>query len=146
LSLPGNSQLQIRAAGQATRSALVPGEQFGLAGVNAVRGYEEREVTGDQAMLLSLELRSPDLAGLAHGWLDHLQLTTFADGGRVWNHLGTLCRVGKADCTLLSAGPGIRASWRTIQLKLDLATSLKPGNLTGKYDQFVHAQASYEFR
>lgn len=145
-SLPWGAQLLVRASGQASRSALVPGEQFGLAGANVVRGYEEREVTGDEAALLSVELRSPDTSGWARGWLDRLQWTAFTDAGRVWNHKGTPCRVGQTNCTLLSAGPGIRASKGSFQLKLDVATTLKPGNLTGKYDQYAHVQASYDFR
>lgn len=146
LALPGDTQLQVRAAGQATRSALVPGEQFGLAGINAVRGYQEREVTGDQAMLLSIEFRSFDMAALSDTWIDHLRWITFVDGGRVWNHEGLFCRGTRSNCTLGSAGTGFRMSLGGFQANVVLASAFKRGNLTDRYDQFLHLQASYEFR
>lgn len=144
--LPKDWQLQFRVAGQSTRSALVPGEQFGIAGAGAVRGYEQREVTGDQAFQGTIELRTRDLANWQPEWFDHLQFVGFFDAGRVRNNFDTPCRADQSDCSLMSVGPGLRVAKRDLQLRLDLATALKDGNLTKRNDQFLHMQASYEFR
>ncbi|MBV8605558.1 MAG: ShlB/FhaC/HecB family hemolysin secretion/activation protein [Pelomonas sp.] len=155
IALPAHWQIQLRGAAQSSADALVPGEQFGLGGANAVRGYEEREVTGDQALLGSGELRGPDLGPLGAGvWfgargLEHLQLLAFGDAGRVWNHLGAACLGSEVQCTLASAGLGARLAGRAgaggWQLRLDLAEALKAGTLTARHSRFLHAQAVYEF-
>jgi len=152
IALPGKWQIQLRGAAQGTGDALVPGEQFGLGGANAVRGYQEREVTGDQAVLGSGELRTPDLAELTGGALAHLQFLGFGDAGRVWNHLGAACLGTQLQCTLESVGVGARlgghldgaldGDW---QLRVDLAHTLKAGTLTGRDRDFLHVQALYQF-
>ena len=144
LNLPAGWQIGVRAAAQGTRDALVPGEQFGLGGANAVRGYEEREVTGDQAFYGSMELRGPDL-GSAEGPVRHIQLLAFGDAGRVWNHLGSACMGTATMCSLASVGLGARLSSGPWSLRMDLAESLKAGTTTGRHKTFLHVQASYEF-
>lgn len=147
LNLPGSLQgwqIGLRVAAQGTGSALVPGEQFGLGGANAVRGYAEREVTGDQAFFGSGELRGPNL-GSAEGWVRNLQFIAFGDAGRVWNHLGSACMGTRTICSLASVGLGVRMGQGPWALKLDLADSLKAGTSTGRHKTFLHAQASYDF-
>ena len=46
---------------QYSHSALVPAEQFGMGGMNSVRGYYEREVANDKGGRLSFEGYSPDI-------------------------------------------------------------------------------------
>ena len=145
-ALPADWQLAVRGAGQGTSYGLVPGEQFGLGGANAVRGYEEREVTGDQALFGSIELMGPDFAqSFGQGKLDHLRLLAFFDGGRAWNNLGTACLGVSTRCSLASAGLGARLQASGWQLKLDLAEALKNGTLTKQHDVFLHVQLTYEF-
>lgn len=138
--------LQARAGGQATGQALVPGEQFGLAGANAVRGYQEREIIGDQGLLGSLEVITPDWAQGLGGWADQFRLLAFADGGRVWNHLTTPCRNQQMRCTLASVGLGARLVAGPFSLRLDLAHTLKAGSRTERHDQHLHLQATYSFQ
>jgi len=144
-SLPADWQLGLRGAGQGTGDALVPGEQFGLGGANAVRGYEEREVTGDQAVFGTAELYGPDIGKSLDDKLDHLRLLGFVDGGRAWNKLGTACLGAQTRCTLASFGLGARLAVGGFQLKLDLARALKNGTLTERHDNFLHVQATYDF-
>ncbi len=146
-ALPADWQVSLRGSGQGTGSGLVPGEQFGLGGANAVRGYEEREVTGDQGVFGSVELIGPNLAkSFASARLDQLRLLAFFDGGRAWNKLGTACLGTQTRCTLASAGFGARLQAGGWQLKLDLAEALKDGTLTHQHDAFLHFQLSYEFQ
>lgn len=55
---------QIKAAlsGQYTGTGLIAGEQFGLAGSNAVRGFTERAIAADMGELANIEAYSPELA------------------------------------------------------------------------------------
>jgi hemolysin activation/secretion protein len=58
--LPSDFIVRAVANAQQTPDALVAGEQFGMGGVDSVRGYYEREVANDNGWRLSLEAYSPD--------------------------------------------------------------------------------------
>ena len=93
--------------------ALIPGEQFGLGGVNSVRGFSEREVSGDDGVRGSLELWSPAMMA------NSLRLLLFADAGRV--RFQTLpAPDAERDDALVSVGGGLRWNWREhVALLLD---------------------------
>ena len=59
MSLRTNWPLSIRFEGQAASEPLISNEQFGLGGVNNVRGYKEGEVFGDAGWRLGLEQKTP---------------------------------------------------------------------------------------
>lgn len=150
LPLPADWQLQGRVIGQASGDALVSAEQFGLGGAMTVRGYEEREISGDQGLLGRFELFGPDLGQWLGGSDDagkrQWRLLGFVDAGRVWNHLGTPCRGDdQTRCTLASTGLGSRLQWGALAVRLDLAHALKPGSQTSRGDTFLHVQAQYSF-
>ncbi len=144
-ALPAGWQLQWRVQGQASPDALVPGEQLGLGGANAVRGYGEREVLGDQGLLGSLELLTRDLSPLVGGAPSSLRGLFFVDAGKVWNHSGTPCRNGEAQCALASVGLGARMMLAGLQLHLDLAHTLKAGLQTDRHELHAHLNATYSF-
>lgn len=135
-------QGSVRVLGQWSPKALIPGEQFGPAGASAVRGYRERELTGDSGWLLGAELRMP-------GWSWGSQTTTelnpvvFADWARVWNHEGFECRAGQTACTLAAVGFGVRASHGRWRLILDWAQVQRAALQTQRQDSRVHLAASY---
>jgi len=60
-----DSNWQVRAAvnAQYSEDALVSGEQFGIAGATAVRGFLEREIVRDSGYIANFELYTPNLAG-----------------------------------------------------------------------------------
>ena len=145
LPMRGSWQLQARASGQWTDDPLVPGEQFGIAGANAVRGYEEREIAGDSGAVASVELVTPNLLAARNDPTTALRLLGFADVGDVSNRLDTPCRVGQSNCRLASVGIGTRLGWRSLQLKLDVAHALSNAIRTGRGDTRVHFQAIYGF-
>ena len=140
LALPADWRLGARVSGQVTGDGLVAGEQFGLAGAAAVRGYEEREITGDSGAVANVELSTPDLLGMP------LRLLAFGDGGVVRNRLGTFCNAGEARCTLASAGMGARYSLGPVQLRLDVARASRAGRVTDNHATRVHFQASVAFQ
>lgn len=58
----------LRADGQWASEPLISNEQFGVGGVNSVRGYLEGEIFGDNGWHLSLEQQTPPyLVGMVHG-------------------------------------------------------------------------------
>jgi hemolysin activation/secretion protein len=81
--LPYDLQLWGSLQGQMSDQPLVSSEQFGLGGVDSVRGYLEAETLGDYGLTLQSEFRSPDIRkyvrGPVHSWRFHL----FADTGLI---------------------------------------------------------------
>ena len=81
LALPKDDILRVAFDGQYTRDALVPGEQFGLGGLNSVRGFYERTTAYDVGHRLSLEIYGPEFGPqIAPDW--RARLLAFIDLGR----------------------------------------------------------------
>ena len=142
-------RLNYRVAAQSTADALVPAEQFGLAGANAVRGYEEREITGDSGALASIELALPAFftppAGAPAGGFGGLRLLAFADAGVVSNRKGLSCVGAAASCHLAALGLGARFAWGPMQGKFDLARAMTDARQTRRHDVKLHFSASLVF-
>jgi hemolysin activation/secretion protein len=145
LPLAEGWQLQLRGALQFSDDALVPGEQFGIGGVASVRGYDERELSGDRGAAASLELLGPDLAAGVGLRQAVLQPFAFADGGWIENRLGTPCLVGRTSCTLAGTGLGLRLQRADVQARLAVAQALKQGATTERHDTRVHASLLISF-
>jgi hemolysin activation/secretion protein len=132
-----------RITGQLTRDGLVPGEQFGIGGASSVRGYEERELVGDNGAFASLELGSPSLLGQPTA--GRLSLLAFADAAYVANQLDTPCLEDRSHCTLASLGVGARFGMGTLQARLDVAYALKSAARTQRGDAKAHFAVNYGF-
>ena len=57
--LPQGWELRGRLEGQQSRDLLISGEQFGAGGASSVRGFNEREISGDSGEQFSVELHTP---------------------------------------------------------------------------------------
>lgn len=129
--------LNAKLRGQMSNDALIPGEQFGLGGAAGVRGFEEREGTGDQGLLGSIELLTPQIA-------EGLRLVAFTDAGAVRNHqaaAGVQAREGAS-----SIGAGLRWQWRRyVSLNLDAAQVTNGAGTTNKRDSRVHLAISLRY-
>ncbi len=64
--LPAGLGLFMKLDGQIADQPLVSNEQYAAGGMESVRGYKETEAMGDDALHGSVELQSPDVAGLLH--------------------------------------------------------------------------------
>lgn len=129
---------------QHTQDALVPGEQFGLGGVASVRGYVDRELSGDSGYAVALELSTPRLAAETTGAVD-LRLLAFVDGGQVHNQGELACRAGQTRCSLSSLGLGARLGWQTLQARLFVAQAQKAGAGTQAGDWRTHLAVNVNF-
>lgn len=126
-SIVADWQFRAALSGQYTNTGLIAGEQFGLAGSTAVRGFNERAVAADMGHFVNLEAYSPDLAA-SIGTPGSLRGLLFYDFARGWNN-------GALDPTpstfgIASAGVGLRYNLRKdIGLRIDLAQVTKAGPL-----------------
>jgi hemolysin activation/secretion protein len=118
-------QGRIAYVGQYTKDALVPGEQFGIGGVETVRGYLPREAANDRGYATQLELYTPNFAasaGLSDKWRS--RLVGFYDFGAVSRN--DVLPGEQAGKYLASTGVGLRVAFgKTVSLRMDLAQILK---------------------
>ena len=110
---------------QYTSDALVSGEQLGLVGSTAVRGFNERVVTADKGYFGTLEIYTPDLAA-SFGNSGNLRLLGFYDFGH-----GSFNKTPPGvyqNENVSSVGVGLRYSLgRSTSLRADLARVIDGG-------------------
>ena len=113
---------QYRVVGNAQYAdALLPSEQFALAGLNAVRGFIEREFSNDRGYVVNLELYTPEVA--QHFWMKDgsLRFLGFFDNASGWNKIANPSDTSKR-VMIESLGVGFRySSGKHLTVKFDLA-------------------------
>jgi len=138
-------QMRVAFNGQATRDRLVAGEQFGIGGIDSVRGFLEREVVNDNGYRGTVEAYTPDLAGMTK-WLDGYRMrgVFFYDWGQVTRLEPVPPEAIRQ--TIASAGFGARLSRGTnLSLRLDYAVVVDEGGLQGRGDGRLHMTLAYIF-
>jgi hemolysin activation/secretion protein len=109
---------------QYTNDALIPGEQFGVGGMNSLRGINERQLSADTGFLLSGEIMSPPIATNAP------RVLMFVDGSSVRN-VETLPGEVQSE-TVASVGAGLRWGWkRRLRFSLDYGYVVDGGKSQG---------------
>ena len=116
-ALPEDLLFRALLAGQYTTNALVPGEQFGMGGVDNVRGYFERSAASDIGHRAQVELYSPELgANIGEDW--KARMLVFTDWARGRDNAPV--RVGEQ--SLGSVGLGMRMNrGKALSLRFDFA-------------------------
>lgn len=147
LSLPvaEDWSLSARASAQYSADPLVPGEQFGIGGTATVRGFEEREVTGDSGAVASLEIAAPRIEWAMGSQPAGLRFVAFVDAGQVRNRDGAPCAGTATRCTLSGVGLGARLDAGAVMSRLFLAQALEDGSLTRRGDWRTHFSLSASF-
>ncbi|MBC7861083.1 MAG: ShlB/FhaC/HecB family hemolysin secretion/activation protein, partial [Burkholderiaceae bacterium] len=79
--LPRDWQMRLAANGQYAFNALLASEQFGMTGAGAVRGFGERALAADNAVIVNAELYTPELAAPL-GLPGNLRALLYYDAGR----------------------------------------------------------------
>ena len=102
-ALGENFGIQVALAGQKSADTLLSSEEFGLGGTRFGRAYDPSEITGEDGLAASVELRFG--MGLDNDWLQAFQVYGFYDIGAVWNDLPG---GGRTRDSLASAGGGVR--------------------------------------
>ena len=137
---------QLRAAfnAQYTGDALVSGEQFGVAGATAVRGFHERQIVRDAGYYASLELYTPSLAGSLVPGEGNLRGLLFYDFARAANN--PLAGEDRQKTSIASMGAGLR--WniqRDFNLRLDVARIMDEGEGSRTGDLRGHLSVYFGF-
>lgn len=131
--LPGSYQLRLSASGQWTKDQLVAGEQWGIGGIDSVRGFLEREIANDRGYRVSAEAYTPDLA-VALRLPMRTQALAFVDYGyasRIRPLPGEI-----ASESVSSTGLGVRMYYgNRASLRLDYSIVMQPGGTQGRGDQ-----------
>lgn len=104
-SLKNQMSIWFNLRSQLSSSNLIASEQFGLGGYDTVRGYSEREVNKDNAVLLNFEVRSASVK-IFKGLINELQFLAFLDTGAGWDKYST--PNVKNFQYLAGIGPGLR--------------------------------------
>ena len=136
--LLGNFMFRGSLSGQESDEPLILGEQFGLGGANSIRGFEEREMSGDTGQQLNLEVWSPHLGF-------NTRVLAFYDIGRIY--LDEPIPGQDRKYILSSFGMGLRWQWKTnLMLSCDVAHVRKGGNKTTKSnDEKIHFSLFFRF-
>ncbi len=104
--LAADTLLLVRTDVQLADRALVPLEQFGLGGINSVRGYRQDALLTDNGAFTSVELRLPIYRRRRQRLL--VQLAPFVDLGTTWNNSRRNEGNTSESNTLASLGVGLR--------------------------------------
>lgn len=143
-TLPADWQAQWQLNGQYSPNALVSGEQFGIGGVDSVRGFNEREVLSDRGYRTSFELQG---SNLSKAWqIDQLQMrpVAFYDAG--WVQRNRPLPGEQKHNTISSAGIGLRVGWGSnLQARVDYASVLQSGGVRKTGDRKLHANLTLTF-
>ena len=102
MALPRDWSLNVDWIGQYAGEPLLAGEQFGLGGVDSIRGFGERVITGDSGNRLRLAVWTPQLA-------KSIRLLGFLDAGQVDIEQPAVGQIDNE--TLISLGLGLRWQW-----------------------------------
>ena len=142
--LPAQWLLRLTLNGQATRDALVPGEQFGIGGATSVRGLAERQIADDKGFTANVELHTPDLCSRLLDGSTHCNALAFLDDGHVYGNNALPGEPGHQSA--VSTGAGLRlVRSRNLSVQMDYGRVVSATDPTQQGDQRLHAslQVSY---
>jgi hemolysin activation/secretion protein len=96
---------------QLSNRNLLPSEEYGLGGFDTIRGYKEREINVDDAIVYNMELHAPLIKVLSRregkkNLTDHIDFFVFGDVG--YGVKNRSAPGEKKDYFLASVGPGAR--------------------------------------
>ena len=122
----GHWEFRVLSDGQFTTNALVPGAQFGLGGLHSVRGFYDREYTGDSGIQGTVEVYSPSFSRSLSLPDAVLRALAFYDSGWAW--LNDSQPGDTPYLNISSAGVGLDlVVARNLSFKLDYARILRAG-------------------
>lgn len=139
--LPSDFILRALANAQQSHDLLIPGEQFGMGGVDSVRGYYEREVASDIGWRASLEAYGPDFGSwFGNAW--RARVLVFTDAARGHDNQPERGPANK----LGSFGLGARMNQgKSLALRLDVARVTQDAGTREAGDWRAHFAAAYSF-
>ena len=128
---------ELRFNGQETSDELIPGEKFGLGGMNSIRGFDERIILGDTGYQMNLELWFPTVTAY------DIRTLVFYDFG----HVELIDPAGLApEEDPASIGAGLRWSWKQkLSVVIDYGYVTSAAGLVKDGDSRAHLDMFYRF-
>jgi hemolysin activation/secretion protein len=137
-ALPYEWRMRLTLNGQATRDALVPGEQFGVGGAASVRGLQERELSDDQGIVANAEVYTPAFRTTVAGTVTSCTGVVFFDDGHLSRNDALTGEPTHESVS--SAGIGLRVtSGRTLSMQIDFGRVVSASEAFLRGDQRLHA-------
>lgn len=137
-------QLRLQFNGQATRDALVPGEQFGAGGAGSVRGFREREVAGDQGHFAGAEIQTPNWCPANAAFAVQCRALAFVDAATVSRNKALPGEVQRT--SISSAGLGLRFVLdRSVSMQVDYGRVIDGGGTRAAGDSRVHVALALSY-
>lgn len=126
IGLPRGFQGRARFTAQYTRHELLPGEQIGIGGMDSVRGFFERQFTGDRGYSGSFEIYSPDFGPQLTVNGLRVRVLAFYDYGRAYRVNPEVFEPQVIGIS--SVGPGVRLAYGTsVNLRFDYGFQIQRG-------------------
>ncbi len=136
-SLPKGWLAVASLSGQYTDEALISGEQFGVGGINSVRGFEERAISGDRGVRFSLEAWTPPLKY-------NIRLLGFMDSGYIRIVDASAGQIDKD--TIVSLGLGLRWRWNDkLSVNFDYGHEVNAARIANAGGVKSHISIFYRF-
>ena len=143
-TLPADWQALWQLNGQYTSNALISGEQFGIGGVDSVRGFNEREILNDRGYRTSIELQGSNLGRAFQSEQLQLRPVVFYDAG--WVQRNHPLPGEQKSSAISSAGIGLRSELgNNLHARIDYATVLQGGGVRKTGDRKLHANLTLTF-
>jgi hemolysin activation/secretion protein len=141
-NLPMNWRFHSEFNGQLTNDALVSGEQFGIGGINSVRGFQERTQSNDKGLRGAVEVYTPDFGNVFEFMPLNLKALVFYNFANAWRNYALPGEI-KHD-HLSSVGIGFRGNVTNhLLLRLDMADILDTGGVTTVGQKHYQASIIY---
>ena len=123
--------------GQITKEPLISGEQFGTGGASSVRGFNEREISGDDGEEVLFEIWTPRLE-------NDLRFLGFLGWGQIRRRDALPGEVTAE--AIASVGVGARWHWKTsLSVSADLGLAVDGAQDTQPGDVKIHFNAFYRY-
>jgi hemolysin activation/secretion protein len=97
-------QWRLAAQAQYSDSALIPGEQIGLAGANSLRSLSERQLAADTGTAITIEVYTSDLSDWLGANRGNLRLLSFVDSVNGQNNQSNGASLNNLTATSLGLG------------------------------------------
>jgi hemolysin activation/secretion protein len=129
--------LSWRTQSQWTSTALIAGEQIGLGGMNSLRGAAERALSGDQGILSTVEVTTPEMMG-------GLRWVGFWDAGWLRSRREATSTLPRSD-SAASIGLGLRYIQGPWSLALDAGRIVKSSRIPPSINSSAPQSGDYKF-
>lgn len=131
--------------GQISDQPLISNEQYLAGGMESVRGYKQAELSGDDAVHWTFELRSPDLASKFQ-LPENLTLVGYGFYEGAWLGIDDALPGEEDSQTIQGAGLGFRGTiWNQLSYRLDWGLALEDTERTDKGSSRFYFDVQYRF-